>query len=492
MNYSIIFKLLSVILSTVALAFLASFLVGELYYFRELDRLAREEWLISIGIALVLSIIAAFLGRNASPKMFRKEALATIGLGWILASLVGAIPYYLILPETTYTDGVFEAASGFTTTGASVYGDLNIFPRSLLFWRCLSQWIGGLGVVVFFVALLSFLGAGAKILYSNESSGASTDIESGRIQQGVLHILYLYLGLSLACALTLRALGMDWYDAVCHMFATLSTGGFGTYNNSLGAFQSPALQWAVTLFMALGGTSFFVLLRVLRGNFRALRTNTEVVAYYCIILVSTLLLTAMLMTELGQADHWEASLRAAAFQTVSILTTTGFSTVDYQQWLPVGHMLLLLLMVIGGCSGSTGGGAKVVRFVVAFKVCRAQIEKAYRSRVVRPLHINGKTLDREDQDNVVTYLIMLGLVTLIGVMTVALLEHELSFAAQISSVFACLFNIGPGLAEVGPTQNYGFFREPTKLVLSLLMIMGRLELYAVLVLFSPALWRRFS
>nr|WP_234043825.1 TrkH family potassium uptake protein [Cerasicoccus arenae] len=425
--------------------------------------------------------------------MFRKEALATIGLGWILASLLGAIPYYLILPDSTFADGVFESASGFTTTGASVYGDLSIFPRGLLFWRCLSQWIGGLGVVVFFVAILSFLGAGAKILYSHESSGTSTDIESGRIQQGVLQILYLYLALSAACALILRALGMSWYDAVCHMFATLSTGGFGVYNSSLGAFPSPAIQWTVIVFMALGGTSFFVLLRVMQGRFRALFTNTEVIAYYSIIGISTLMLTLMLMTELGHgATDWEASLRAAAFQTVSIMTTTGFSTVDYQQWLPVGHMLLLFLMVIGGCSGSTGGGAKVVRIVVAFKVCRLQIEKAYRTRVVRPLHINGKVLDKDDQDSIVTWLLLLFLVLTGGIMIVALLEHSLGFTAQVTSVFACLFNIGPGLAEVGPTQNYGFLREPTKLVLSLLMILGRLELYAVLVLFSPALWKRFS
>lgn len=491
MNYAIIAKLLSVIMSTVALAFLASFSVGELFY-GQVDEMAREEWLISIAVAMVFAIVLAFLGRDAKPKMFRKEALATIGLGWLLASLVGALPYYLILPETTYADGVFESASGFTTTGASVYGDLRVFPRSLLFWRCLSQWIGGLGVVVFFVAILSFLGAGAKILYSNESSAASTDIESGRIQQGVLQILYLYLGLSAACVLMLKALGMNWYDAVCHMFTTLSTGGFGVYNSSLGAFQSPAIQWTVIVFMALGGTSFFVLMRVMNGRVRGLRSNTELFAYYAILIGASLLLTAMLLTETQWTGDWEAALRAAAFQVTSIMTTTGFSTVDYQQWPPVGHMVLLFLMVIGGCSGSTAGGAKVVRICVAFKVCRLQIEKAYRTRVVRPLHINGKVLDKDDQDSVITYLLLLGLVLVAGILTVALLEHDLGFTAQVTSVFACLFNIGPGLAEVGPTQNYGFFREPTKLVLSLLMILGRLELYAVLVLFSPALWKRFS
>lgn len=491
MNYAIIAKLLSVIMSTVALAFLVSYGVGEFFYGKT-DDLVRVEWFISIGVAIVIAISLAFLGRNAQPKMFRKEALATIGLGWLLASFVGALPYYLILPETTYVDGVFESASGFTTTGASVYGDLKVFPRSLLFWRCLSQWIGGLGVVVFFVALLSFLGAGAKILYSNESSAASTDIESGRIQQGVLQILYLYLGLSASCAIMLKIMGMNWYDAICHMFTTVSTGGFGVYNSSLGAFQSPAIQWTVIIFMALGGTSFFVLMRVMNGKPRALRTNTEVLAYYAILIGASLLLMAMLLTETNQSGNWEAALRAAAFQVTSIMTTTGFSTVDYQQWPPVGHMVLLVLMVIGGCSGSTAGGSKVVRFVVAFKVCRLQIEKAYRTRVVRPLNINGKVLDKEDQDSVVTYLLMLGLVLIAGIMTVALLEHDLGFTAQVSSVFACLFNIGPGLAEVGPTQNYGFFREPTKLILSLLMIMGRLELYAILVLFSPALWRRFS
>ncbi|MEO0796546.1 MAG: TrkH family potassium uptake protein [Verrucomicrobiota bacterium] len=491
MNYPIIFKLLSVILSTVAIAFLASFIVGEAFY-GETDKLAREEWLTSVAIAAILSIAMAYLGRNATPKMFRKEALATIGIGWIIASLVGALPYYLILPDSTFGDSVFESTSGLTTTGASVFGDLNELPKSLMFWRCLSQWIGGLGVVVFFVAILSFLGAGAKILYTNESSAASTDMESGKIQQGVLQILYLYLGLSAACALTYRALGMDWYDAICHMFTTIATGGFGTYNSSMAAFQSPWIQWACILFMILGGTSFFVLLRILHGRFRTIRTNTELIAYLGILFVSTMIITAMLLLELGQTEDWEASLRAAAFQVVSLMTSTGYSTADYQQWLPEAHVILMLLMVIGGCSGSTAGGSKVVRFVIGFKVCRLQIEKAYRSRVVRPLHINGKVLDKDDQDNVTTYLLLLGLSFFAGLLILALLEHNIAFQTQISSIIGTLFNVGPGLEQVGPTGNYGFYREPTKLFFSLLMIMGRLELYAILVLFAPALWRRFS
>jgi len=490
-NYPIICRLLSVILSAVALAFLLSFLVGEIF-FGEIDRPAREEWGLSILIAISLAGLLYFYGRSANPRMFRKEALALIGLGWMIASLVGALPYYLILPETTFADAIFESASGLTTTGASVYGDLNVFPRSLLFWRCMSQWIGGLGVVVFFVAILSFLGAGAKILYTNESSATSTDIESGRIQQGVLQILYLYLGLSAACLLTFRAFGMGWYEAICHMFTTVSTGGFGTHNSSFAEFASPALQWSCIVYMILGGTSFFVLLRAVRGKLHLCYRNTEVNAYLIILGAATLVITGMLIFELGGIDDWEASLRAAAFQVTSIMTSTGYSSVDYGQWLPVGQMILLILMIIGGCSGSTAGGAKVVRFVVAFKVCVLQIERAYRTRVVRPLHINGKTLDKEDQDNVTIYLIILGLSLIVGILVVALLEHGIDFKTQLSSVIATLFNIGPGLERVGPTGNYGFYREPTKLVFSLLMIMGRLELYAILVLFSPALWKRFS
>lgn len=489
MNLRLVVQLLSVILLTLALAMGLSFAVGALG-FGETDEATARGWAFSIAWCLGLAGLGLWLGRRADHTFFRKEALAVIGLGWLLASQVGALPYLFLLPETSWADAFFESASGLTTTGASVYADIESFPRGLLFWRCLSQWIGGLGVVVFFVAILSFLGAGAKILYSNEASAHATDLETARVQEGVKRIALLYLGLSLACFGAYLLCGLGWFDATCHMFATVSTGGFGTQAASLGAFQSPALEWVAVAFMAICGTSFPLVLRALRGDTRALWQNTELRAYYGILLAVTGMLTLMLTAEMP-GHHLGEAIRAAAFQAVSIMTTTGFSTTDYTEWLPMGRMLLLLLMIAGGCAGSTAGGCKVIRLVAASRICTHHIERAFRARVVRTLRLNGRIMPEEDQDDIMTFLIMMAMVSGLGILLLSLLEHQLSPPGVLSAVFASLCNIGPGLAEVGPAETYGFMGTPAKLLLSLLMIMGRLELYAILVLFAPSLWKRF-
>lgn len=491
MNYGILFKLLSVIMSTMSLAFLLSYAVGAIFFGTPLESEYREEWWAAVGVAVCLAVLFWILGLRAEQKLFRKEALAVIGLGWILASLTGALPYYFILEEATFADSVFESTSGLTTTGASVFTNYETMPRSLLFWRCFSQWIGGLGVVVFFVGLLSFLGAGAKVLFSNEASSQSTDLESGRIQKGVIQIMTFYLGLSMACTVTYLICGMGWYDAICHMFTTVATGGFSTYSGSVGAFESPAIEWATTVFMALGGTSFLYCLRVISHRSLNACKNTEVAVYYALIVTFTLLMTVLLWQRMG-VYGLEESIRSSAFTVVSIITTTGYTTKDYEQWLPVTHTILLGLMLIGGCSGSTAGGAKIIRVIIAIKVCLLQIEKSFRSHVVRPMKINGRTLDQDDQNGVVRYLLLLLLITFISPPIVALSQTGLSFEGSYSAVFATLFNIGPGFAEVGPMENFGFLNDFTKLFLSLLMIMGRLELLAILVLFAPSLWKRFS
>lgn len=491
MNYRLICKLLSVIVVTLAVAFLVCLGMGQVFDTTVREDGVFDEWLVCAAGTGALALLFILLGRNSGNKLLRKEALTVIGLGWILASVVGAMPYYLILEEASLADSIFEAASGLTTTGASVFSNLESIPTSLLFWRCLSQWIGGLGVVVFFVALLSSLGAGAKILFSNESSGHSTDIDSGRVQHGVLQIMYVYLGLSALCAIVYHLCGMDWFDALCHMFATVSTGGFGTYNSSVAAFQSPLIEWMVIIFMALGGTSFFVMLRMVKGDFRYVWSNTEFVAYLVIMAGFSLIITLILLGE-GTLGNFGEAFRLSTFQAVSLMTSTGFSTADFQMWPNAVHTLLLAAMIVGGCSGSTGGGTKVVRVVVALKVARRQIEHAFRPRVVRPLHMNGRVLDKDDQDNVVSYIVLLAIVCVLSVPILSLFAHRLSFEGALSAMLACLFNVGPGFNEVGPTLNYSYFSEGAKLFLSLLMIMGRLELYAVLVLFAPSLWKRFT
>jgi len=490
MNFGLILRLLGVIIFTLALAFGVCYGVSFAPSDNPNEIVARQGFLVCTILALALAAGFFWLGRGTHARIFRKEALAVIGLGWIIASAVGAMPYVIIDPDTSIIDGVFEAASGLTTTGASIYGNVEILPRSLLFWRGLSQWIGGMGVVVFFVAILGFLGAGAKILYSNESSGSTADFDEPRVRSGVLNLWLVYLGLSGACMAVYLIGGMGIYDALCHMFTTVSTGGFSTYNRSMAAFESPFLEWSATFFMIAAGMSFLLLVQMARGRWQPLRRSSETWGYFLFLGLAILAIGGTLLAS-GTVSGWHESFRSAAFQVASIMTTTGFATTDYDIWPTFPKVILLTLMFVGGCSGSTAGGAKVARVLLAIRTILKNVEIEFRPNVVRRTQMNGKPVDDGVIHEVLTFLVLLGLLCLGSVPLISIFEPVLPLDAAISAVFASLFNIGPGLGELGPTQNYAGLHDYTKVALSLLMIMGRLELYAVLVLFSPQLWRRF-
>lgn len=491
MNYSLLFRLLSYLFLVLTGTFLLSLGIGILHGEGEINQTPIRGFLFSSSIAILLTLVFYFLGREARIRFFRKEALALIGSAWLLASLTGSLPYLLIHPEATFADALFESASGFTTTGASVFTGFETWPRSLLFFRCITQWIGGLGVVVFFVAVLGSLGAGGKMLFTNESSGTSTEIDTGHFQSGVLQILYFYLSLSLLCCLTLRFFGMSWYDAVCHTFTTISTGGFSTNSLSIEGFHNPAIEWSMIFYMLLGATSFIFIIRILRGNFTQFHRNNEVQAYFVILVLATAIIT-ILRIEATETFAFGENLRTAAFQVVSIMTTSGFNSDNFNAWQTPSKMILLGLMLVGGCTSSTAGGVKVARVVILYYVIRQNIELAYRPHVIRPIKINGKTLSLQARDSVINFILLAGAILVISTIGISLLEHSETVETAFSIVYSTLFNIGPGLGQVGPDSNYGFLKEPTKVLLSLLMIMGRLEFYAILVLFSPSLWRKFT
>lgn len=449
-----------------------------------------KAFLTTIGITLGISAIFYILGRHGETKLFRREALVAIGLSWIVATLVGALPY-IFTEHCDYSDAIFESASGLTTTGATAFSDFHEFPKSLLIWRSMSQWVGGLGVVVFFVAILSSLGAGAKILFSNESSGTSADFDHGRIQSGATQLMLFYLGASVLCLFAYRLGGMDWFQAINHAMTTVSTGGFSTEPMSMEQFQSPTLEWISIVFMAICGTTFVYMIRLLRGQTHILKQNNEVYWFYGLIAVSTALLALFLVDQTGQLPSHD-SIRVAAFQSVSIITTTGYATTDFDLWLPPAKMTLLLVMFIGGCSGSTSGGVKVVRIVIAIRAAMRSITHAFRPNVTIPMRMGGQTLGERAIHSVVLFLILMVVLQLIAMLFVSANEPHISFLCVFSCVQATLFNIGPGFDAVGPTENFHFLRSSTKIFLSLLMIVGRLELYAILVLFVPSVWKRFS
>ncbi|MCC5805243.1 MAG: TrkH family potassium uptake protein [Opitutales bacterium] len=490
MNYGVVLRLLAYTTGALALAFSACLVLA--FVVEGPDHRARALLGFAVSTAVAAAIAGSlwYAGSTENKRFFRKEALTVIGVAWILASLIGALPYLLILPGISVPDAVFESASGITTTGASVLSGLEELPRSLLLWRALSQWMGGLGVVVFFVAILSSLGAGAKVLFTRESTTDSNELDSSRIQQGVLHILYLYLALSAACGVSLWFAGMGVFDAVAHTFTTISTGGYSTRSASIAAFESEAIEWVMVVFMALGGTSFLIMLRLARGDWRGLRRATEVKAYYLLLLCATGV-TMLVIWESGEFDNYHHALRVAAFQVVSLTTTSGFTTHDFDAWVPAGSILMLVLMMIGGCSGSTSGSTKVIRYVIAFRVLMLEIEKSFRTRLVRPIRVNGQILTNSAQRAAIVFITAMFLITGFSFIVVALVEPQMSMLGILSAVVSTLFNIGPGFAEVGPTENFSILRGPAKLYLSFLMVLGRIELFAVLVLFIPALWRRY-
>ena len=490
MNTAIIYKLLSMVLlalsAVFALCACAGLLLGE-----SIRDDSIQAFILTVAVSIGIALICHILGRKGEAKLFRREALFVIGISWILATLIGALPYILTHVNGSIAAAIFESASGLTTTGATAYSDFHEFPKSLLIWRSMSQWAGGLGVVVFFVAILSSLGAGAKILFSNESSGTSADFDHGRIQSGAFLLMLFYLGLSSACAIAYKLGGMDWFQAINHAMTTVSTGGFSTEAMSMGQFQSPTLEWISIVFMLISGTTFVYIIRLLRGQTHILRQSNEVYWFYGLVAGTTLLLMVFLVDLTGQLPDHE-SLRVSAFQAVSIITTTGYATTDFNQWLPPAEMTLLLVMFIGGCSGSTSGGVKVVRIVIAIRAATRSITHAFRPNVTIPMRMGGQTLSERAIHSVVLFIILMTALQLLAMLFVSANEPNLSFAGVFSCVQATLFNIGPGFEEVGPTENFQFLRSSTKIFLSLLMILGRLELYAVLVLFIPTAWKRFS
>ncbi|HBE70444.1 MAG TPA: potassium transporter [Planctomycetaceae bacterium] len=467
-------------------------------------------------VSIVVGSTLTILGRGASgQKLFRKEAMATVGLSWILATLLGALPY--VLSNTKLADGTpmtlidacFEAQSGFSTTGATVLGDLNdpeLVPHCILFWRSSTHFLGGLGIVVLLVAILG-QGAGGKAMMRAEITGPNKDSAFSRMQKTASVFATIYVLLNVVLAILYGLLGMSPFDAICHAFGTMATGGFSTYNASLGHFQSPAIEYLTIVFMVAAGTNFGLLLAVASGQWRRLVEDVEWKVYVGIIASVTCFIVGFgLYSE--NFDSLASACRNGLFQVVSVITTTGYGTDDFDQWNNFGRGVLFVLMFVGGCAGSTGGGMKVIRHVLFAKILRLELELSYRPKVVRPLKMGSTIMDdAEFRKHILVYFGMIGAIFAYGwlfLITVEpdaqwlpatqaassenLLDHKLLDCA--SAIAATLHNIGPGLGVVGPTANYANFAPWSKLLFVFLMMLGRLEIFSVLVLFVPAFWRK--
>lgn len=467
-------------------------------------------------ISALVGLTLLTLGRGAKlQQLFRKEAMATVGLSWILATILGALPY--ILSDThigadrpiTMIDALFESQSGFSTTGATILTDLEdpaLVPHCILFWRSSTHFLGGLGIVVLLVAILG-QGAGGKAMMRAEITGPTKDSQFSRMQKTASVFASIYILLNLVLAIIYYASGMSLFDAMCHAFGTMATGGFSTYNASLGHFESAWIEYVTIVFMIIAGTNFALLLVVASGNFRRLFTDPEWQVYIAILLVVSVGVIGFGMWT-GDFPDYSSAVRDALFQVSSIMTTTGYGTDDYDQWNNFGRGVLILVMFVGGCAGSTGGGMKVIRHVLLAKILRQELELSYHPRVVRPLRIGSQTIDDNDvRKHILVYFGLVSAVFACSWLVLITVEPDrqwLGNEAEVSSpdsldnklldcasaIAATLHNIGPGYGVVGPTANYAGFAPWSKCLFVFLMMLGRLEMFSILVLFVPRFWRR--
>ncbi len=443
-------------------------------------------YLAACGIGLAVGGALFWLGRGAAEPRAR-EGFAIVTFGWLCVGLLGAVPLSLSGQIPSYTDAAFESISGFTTTGASILTDIEGCSHATLLWRALTQWLGGMGIVVLALAILPLLGVGGMQLYRAEVPGPSPDRLTPRIRSTAKRLWGVYFLLTLLEAAALMIAGIGPFDAVCHAFATMATGGFSTRNGSVGAFGSPAVEWIVILFMFLAGTNFTLHYLALTGNLRAYWRDEEFRFYAKIVLSAGLAVILVLW----RADFFAsigATVRHGLFQMVSIITTTGFGTSDYLLWPPFTHAVLLIAMAVGGCAGSTGGGIKVMRVVVLLKQGKCEMNKLLHPRGVFTLWFNERALPSGLATHVLGFFLLFVLVYVAGVLVLTLGGRDLVTA--VGATAATLGNIGPGLGEVGPASNYAGMVDWEKWLLMFLMLIGRLEIYTVLVLLLPGAWRK--
>ena len=395
--------------------------------------------------------------------------MAVVGLGWLLAALFGALPFYLSGVTPSFVDAYFESMSGFTTTGSTILANIEACPKGVLFWRSFIHWLGGMGIVVLFVAILPLLRAGGRQLFRSEVPGPTADTLRPRVSETASMLWKIYLSISAVEVVLLYAQGLTFYDALCHAFGTMATGGYSTKNTSVGYYASPGLYF-----------------RFFNGDFKVFRQDNEWRFYIWIIVGSVLLVTIDLMSHNIYGSVVDG-VRYATFQVVAIITTTGFGTADFDQWPAFSKLVILALMFVGGCAGSTGGGVKVIRILVLAKSAVLGTERVFRPHVVRALRIGDSAIDNDLRDGIHVYSILIMGIFLVCSLYMASLGLDLLTAT--TSVIATLNNIGPGLGAVGPVRNFAAIPDSGKWLLSLCMVLGRLELFPILVLFVPSFWR---
>jgi len=441
--------------------------------------------LISAAICLFAGGLLFLATRNQEELKLR-EGFAVVVIGWSTLTLFGALPFLISGAIPSVSDAFFETMSGFTTTGATILANIEAMPHGLLFWRSLTHWLGGMGIVVLSLAILPLLGVGGMQLFKAEMPGPVKDRLSPRIADTAKILWGVYLLLTLVEVVLLLFGGMSLFDSLCHTFGSMATGGFSTKNASVAHYNSLYIEMVILVFMFLAGTNFSLHYRFLTGQRDVYRLDREFRFYLFLTLIAILIVSGIVYFSKPVSPG--GALRSASFQVVSVMTTTGFCSDDFELWLPSGQLLMILLMFIGGCAGSTGGSVKVIRIMVVLKHSLAEIKKLLHPNAYIPVRMGGRILAPDVVTNILAFLIIYMLVFVAGSVGMTLLGVDVVTAC--SGVAATLGNIGPGLNLVGPVDNYGHLPAAGKWLLSFCMLAGRLELYTVFILFSPDFWKK--
>ena len=477
MNYKLIFHTIGKILLIEAILLIFPLIVNFIY---------QEENLFAFSLTISILMVVGTLLIMIKPKnkrMFVREGFVIVGLAWIVLSLFGALPFTLSGDIPNYVDAVFETVSGFTTTGASILNDVEAMSKSMLFWRSFTHWIGGMGVLVFVLAILPNSEGQNIYLLKAESTGPQVGklVSKVRFTARILYVIYFVL--TLLEVILLLVGGNSLYESIVMSFGTAGTGGFGIYADSVGGFNIYS-QVVIAIFMMIFGINFNIYYLVIIGKIKQAIKSEELRWYLGIILLSTTMITINLMVNLNQT--FAMALKDAYFQVSSIMTTTGFATVDFNLWPTFSKVILIMIMFVGGCAGSTGGGIKVSRIVILFKSLKREVQKLLHPNSVAPIKMEGEVVEGSVVKGVNLYFAFVMILLFIGTLLVSF--DGLDFTSTFTGVIACINNIGPGLNLVGPMGNFDCFSYFSKIILSVLMLIGRLEVYPILILFLPKTW----
>lgn len=478
MNKRMVFHILSRIMQVEAILLLFPLITALIYREKEV---AIAYFSVAM-VVFVLATVATLLVKPKSRVIYAKDGFAVVSLSWLTVSLIGAIPFVLTGEIPSYVDAFFETVSGFTTTGASILTNIEAMSKGSLFWRSFTHWIGGMGIIVFVMAILPNVSDRPMHILRAEVPGPSVGKLLPRIKDTAKILYLIYIFLTLLQIVLLKIGGMPLFDSVVHSFGTAGTGGFGIKTDSIAGYSNYC-QWIITIFMLLFGINFNIYFLLLIKRFKSVFKSTELWLYLSIVFVSVSIITFNIFSV---ENNFFDALRNASFQVVSVMTTTGYSTVDFNLWSGLSKTILLLLMMIGACAGSTGGGLKVSRVGILFKTITKEIRQMIHTRSVGAVHFEGKAVNEKTVSSVCIYFLVYIICTFTAFLIISF--EPFGFETNFSAVVACFNNIGPGFGEVGATGSYFNYTDFSKIILSFSMLFGRLEIFPLLIFLSPRTW----